>query len=384
MFQVFALRPWKRTYATGCVAAATGGDDVRRARPRRVDGDVGEPVALEERERVRPLVLLEPGAVPELDERDERIEQRADARELGFRLGRLHEPRVVLEQDPAELPGELERLERRAELGERRVVRLGRLVAGHRGVRLHVEHELGRRALRPAAGDRRIGEVVVGRVDLDRVEALRVVAEPSLRRRDAPRIPGLDEPLVGEAARPEANGRGHGGSVGGRTRRPPTTHRYFFLTTLLFAVKPFTVGLTHGTWPMSGCSCEQSGRRGPSRRDRVARKNVPAFALKANLPFAATVARAERLELGRHRAAEIVTDAPPRACPACVTAPVISVAPAPTSSPRESRRRVRSPPGDDGPATFGVPTPGLYGTQKEIHAPVATALNTPLIASSAL
>ena len=34
MFQVFALRPWKRTYATRCVAAATRGDDVRGARAR--------------------------------------------------------------------------------------------------------------------------------------------------------------------------------------------------------------------------------------------------------------------------------------------------------------------------------------------------------------
>ena len=36
------------------------------------------------------------------------------------------------------------------------------------------------------------------------------------------------------------------------------------------------------------------------------------------------------------------------------------------------------------PATFGVPLPGLYGTQEEIQAPVATLLKTPLIVSSAL
>ena len=36
------------------------------------------------------------------------------------------------------------------------------------------------------------------------------------------------------------------------------------------------------------------------------------------------------------------------------------------------------------PAMLGVPTPGLYGTQDEIQAPVATLLKTPLIVSSAL
>ena len=58
--------------------------DVRGARRRRVDRDVREPVALEERERVGALVLLEPRAVPELDERDERIEEVADAESSSF------------------------------------------------------------------------------------------------------------------------------------------------------------------------------------------------------------------------------------------------------------------------------------------------------------
>ena len=147
----------------------------------------------------------------ELDERDERVEETADARELVLRLGRLHEPRVVLEQDAAQLSRQLERLDRRAEVGERLGL-VGRLVVRHRGVGLHVEDELGRRALRPAAGHGRVREVVEGRVDLDRVEALRVVGESRRRSRDAARVPRLEQPLVGEAARPQANGRGHGWS----------------------------------------------------------------------------------------------------------------------------------------------------------------------------
>ena len=171
-----------------------GREDVRRARPRGVHRHVREPVPLEERERVRTLVLLEPGAVPELDERDERLEELTHALELGLRLGGLPNSGVVLEEDPAELPRELERLERRAELGERLGLLCG-LVPRHRRVRLDVERELRRRALRPAARHGRVGEVVVGRVDLDGVESLGVVAESSLRRRDASRVPALDRAL---------------------------------------------------------------------------------------------------------------------------------------------------------------------------------------------
>ena len=55
--------------------------------------------------------------------------------------------------------------------------------------------------------------MVVGRVHLDRVEALRVVREPGLRRRNAAWVPGLDEALVGEAAGTETNGRRHAGNI---------------------------------------------------------------------------------------------------------------------------------------------------------------------------
>ena len=81
-----------------------GGDDVRGASPRRVDRDVCEAVPLEEGERVRLLVRLHPGAVAELDERHERVEQVAGGDELVERLSRLLDAWVVLEEDAAHLP----------------------------------------------------------------------------------------------------------------------------------------------------------------------------------------------------------------------------------------------------------------------------------------
>ncbi len=140
----------------------------------------------------------------ELDERHERLQPRAHPRELVLRLLRLDEARVVLHQHAAELPGELERLDRAAERRERRVGRLA-LVERHRGARLDVEGELVGRPLGPAARHVRVGEGVERRVDLDHVEALGVVAQPRLRRRDAARVPRLEEALVGPAARPEAH-----------------------------------------------------------------------------------------------------------------------------------------------------------------------------------
>ena len=62
---------------------------------------------------------------------------------------------------------------------------------------------------RPAPGDVRVGERVERRVDLDRVEPLGVVAQALLRRRDAARVPRAKQPLVGPAARADANGRRH-------------------------------------------------------------------------------------------------------------------------------------------------------------------------------
>ena len=183
--------------------------DVRGAGERRIDRDVREPLLLEEAERVRALVELHPGAVAELDQRHERVEPVAREGELGLRLGRLDEPGVVLEQDAAELARELERLDRRAELGKGAVGRLA-LVEGHRRARLDVEGELVRRPLGPAPRHVGVGQRVEGRVDLDDVEALGVVAQARGGRRDAAWVPRLEQALVGPAARPEAHRRRHG------------------------------------------------------------------------------------------------------------------------------------------------------------------------------
>ncbi len=163
---------------------------------------------LQEAERVVALLVREPGTVPELDQRNEWVEELPDPRELILRLVRLDESRVVLEQDSAQLAGELEWLDRRAELGEGARA-LDGLVVRHRLRGLHVEDEVGWCPLRPAAGHRGIGKVVEGRVDLDRVEALAVVPEPRGRGRDSAGVPGLDETLVGEAARPDSHRRRH-------------------------------------------------------------------------------------------------------------------------------------------------------------------------------
>ena len=126
-------------------------------------------------------------------------------------LGRGEEPARVLEQDRAELPGLRERLEAVGEprpdvvaervgqvlgvdprlggdlrrQGRPQVLRqppgLGRL-AGHQGVRLDVEDEVGRRPLDPELGRPARGERVVRRVDLDEREPAGVVRQPLLGR----------------------------------------------------------------------------------------------------------------------------------------------------------------------------------------------------------
>ena len=152
---------------------------VRRTGQRGIDRDVGEPVFLQEAERVRALVRVHPGAVAKLDQGHERFQPAARPCELVLRLLRLHEARVVLEQDAAELPRQLQRLERTPEGRERGVARLP-FVEGHRGARLDVEREVIGRALGPAPCHLGVGEGVVRRVDLDDVEALGVVAQPGL------------------------------------------------------------------------------------------------------------------------------------------------------------------------------------------------------------
>ena len=175
------------------------GHDVRRVPARRVDRHVREAVALEEGEGVGALVLLDPRAVPELDERDERVEQRRGRLQLLHCLPGLLEPRRVLEQHAAELARVLQRRQRLAELGER-LLAVGLLVPGHPLARLRVEDEALRRPLGPLRRGLGRGQAVEGRVDLDRVEALGVVGEPGRRRGDAARVPALDQAVVGPGA----------------------------------------------------------------------------------------------------------------------------------------------------------------------------------------
>ena len=222
--------------------------DVGGARARAVERDVRELVRLEERERVGPLCLLEPRAVAELDERHERREARRGASELGLRRLALREARVVLEEDAAELAGELERLERGPEEPERLVGRLA-LVPRHRRRRLDVKGEVVGRPAGPALRHGGVGQGVVGRVDLDDVEALGVVAEALLGGRDAAGVPGLQQALVRPRARPDPHGGRHARTIDGapvRAPRPFLAPCYLTRTSPDCAVKPLTVPLTHG------------------------------------------------------------------------------------------------------------------------------------------
>ena len=140
--------------------------------------------------------------------------------------------RRELEEDPAQLPASRSgssasrnsRKTRRAQLARRPVdaaalvdrhplAQVGRQLlelhrmARHQPERLHVHHESGRRPVGPALHHLLGRHAVVGRVDLDRREALRVVGE-ALARRQPVRVPVLDERLVGPRARADPDGAG--------------------------------------------------------------------------------------------------------------------------------------------------------------------------------
>ena len=67
MFHVFPLRPWKRTYATGCVAAAMRGTTLE-ARVSGASTDTYASPCGPRNASVSPTLLLgHPRAVPELD-----------------------------------------------------------------------------------------------------------------------------------------------------------------------------------------------------------------------------------------------------------------------------------------------------------------------------
>src|SRR5215211_9376643 len=73
---------------------------------------------------------------------------------------------------------------------------------------LHVERESGRRDARPALDGPPLGDRVEARVDLDRLEALRVPRQ-AVAGRQILRIPLLDEPGVGPARGADADAAWH-------------------------------------------------------------------------------------------------------------------------------------------------------------------------------
>ena len=201
------------------------------------------------------VLLLQPARVPELDQQGRspelllRLEQVVESGVLADDVGRK------LEEDPAQLAGVLERRDSAQEAAEDLGTKLlGRMedtpllvdlgrgakigwkllepgwVACHQRESLDVEEEAGRRTLGPAGAHARARQPVVGRVDLDRVEALRVEVEPFLRRQPV-RVPVLDQRLVGKGAGADANGA-HGRtiferSVGLRLRASGGAERQF-------------------------------------------------------------------------------------------------------------------------------------------------------------
>ena len=202
-------------------------DILRALDARRVDDHVRGAQLLEEAQRLVAMLVVEPARVPELDEHLVATELLARPLQIVQRAVLEHDVRGELEQDPAELAGGAQRLERLEKATEdlaaklprrpldaalvvrRRVVaQVGRErfeldgMARHQAERLHVHHESVRRPRCPALHHLLRRQAVVGRIDLDRVEVLCVVRQP-LAGRQSLRIPVLRERLVGPGARPD-------------------------------------------------------------------------------------------------------------------------------------------------------------------------------------
>ena len=143
LFHVPALRPWKRTYAIGAVAATTvrgtffaserGASTVTYAMPR----------SSSQRSTLLDDALLEPRRVPELDQHPVVAELVGRPLEVVERRRLPDDVRRHLEEDPAELARRAQRLERVEERAEHRA-RAARAAAGRRG--------RGRRPACPRAG----------------------------------------------------------------------------------------------------------------------------------------------------------------------------------------------------------------------------------------
>jgi hypothetical protein len=171
--------------------------------------------------------------VPELDEHLVLAELLARPPEVVERRVLVDDVGRQLEEDPAELAGLAQRLERAEELAEdhgselaRRPVDAAALVDGHslaqlgrqllephrmarhQPERLHVHDEAVGRPVGPALHRRALRQPVVGGIDLDGREALGVPGKPLLRRQLG-RIEPLRERLVGPRARPDPDRRRH-------------------------------------------------------------------------------------------------------------------------------------------------------------------------------
>jgi hypothetical protein len=210
---------------------------------------------LEETQRFLPVVVVEPGRVAELDAHLVACELFLRPLEVLERAILEDDVRGQLEQDPAQLPGAAQRLERLVEAPEdlgsklarrpvdaallvhrrlvaqvrRQLLRLDR-VSRHDAERLHVHHEAIGRPLRPARDHLFDGEAVVRRVDLDRVEVRRVPAQP-LARLHRGRVPVLREGLVRPGAGADTDRRAHGTDArGGRDLSGPALLEACFAT----------------------------------------------------------------------------------------------------------------------------------------------------------
>ena len=208
MFHVFSLRPWKRTYATGWVATACRATtfdarvigvsrDTYASPVRSRNASVSSRSSGSIQERWRNSTSGTSGAIRS-GTRSSSASASADFVKRGWYWSRT--PRSFPESSSGSRAARNSAKASSVGSPSWNVIVLWAF---------DVERELGRRPLRPVAGHRGVREVVVGRVHLDRVEALGVVGEPRLRGRDAARIPGLEQALVGEAARPDPDRRRH-------------------------------------------------------------------------------------------------------------------------------------------------------------------------------
>ena len=218
---------------------------LRALDPWRVDDDVRRTELFEDPQRLCAVLVVEPARVPELDEHLVVAELLVRPLQIVERAILVHDIRGKLKEDPAQLAGRPEWLERCEEAAEdlsaklaggpvdatllvgrhlvaevrRQRLQLHR-VSRHQSERLHVHDKVVRRPLGPALDHRLVWKPVVGGVDLDRVEVLRVVAEPVACLQPG-RIPVLRECLVGPRTRADPD-LSHEASIrdGARTGAP--------------------------------------------------------------------------------------------------------------------------------------------------------------------